>query len=103
MIGQEGEMHVNIRQAKQRDAAACGRICYEAFTALAKTHNFTPDFPNADVATGLFSMMLGDNGYYAIVAELDGRIVGSNFVDERGIIHGIGPVTIDPKVQNVLA
>ena len=93
-------MHVNIRQAKQHDAAACGRICYEAFTALAKTHNFTPDFPNTDVATGLFSMMLGDNGYYAIVAELDGRIVGSNFVDERGIIHGIGPVTIDPKVQN---
>ena len=49
-------MHVNIRPAERRDAAECGRICYEAFAALATAYNFTPDFPNADVATGLVSM-----------------------------------------------
>jgi hypothetical protein len=37
---------------------------------------------------------------YGVVAELDGRIVGSNFVDERSIIAGIGPITVDPPVQN---
>lgn len=93
-------MHVNIRQAEPRDAAECGRICYEAFAALATAHNFTPDLPNADVATGLVSMLLGSKGLYAIVAELEGRIVGSNFVNQQGIIHGIGPITIDPQVQN---
>jgi predicted N-acetyltransferase YhbS len=93
-------MQVNIRQAQERDAAECGSICYQAFAALATAHNFPPDFPDAEVATGLLSMLLGTKGLYAIVAELDGRIVGSNFVDERGVIHGIGPITIDPKVQN---
>jgi GNAT superfamily N-acetyltransferase len=37
---------------------------------------------------------------YGIVAELDGTIVGSNFVDERSIIAGIGPITVDPDMQN---
>jgi hypothetical protein len=37
---------------------------------------------------------------YGVVAELDGRVVGSNFIDERSIIAGIGPITVDPAVQN---
>jgi hypothetical protein len=37
---------------------------------------------------------------YSVVAELDGRAVGSNFVDERSAIAGIGPITVDPSVQN---
>jgi hypothetical protein len=36
-----------------------------------------------------------------VVAEVDGRIVGSNFLDERDPIRGVGPITIDPKAQNV--
>jgi N-acetylglutamate synthase-like GNAT family acetyltransferase len=35
-----------------------------------------------------------------IVAELDGRIVGSNVLDERSTIVGLGPITVDPAVQN---
>jgi hypothetical protein len=31
---------------------------------------------------------------------LDGRIVGSNFMDERCAIAGIGPISVDPQVQN---
>jgi N-acetylglutamate synthase-like GNAT family acetyltransferase len=37
---------------------------------------------------------------YGVVAELDGRVVGSNFIDERSIIAGIGPITVDPAVQD---
>jgi hypothetical protein len=33
------------------------------------------------------------------VAEIDGRIVGSNFLDERGAVRGVGPITVDPAVQ----
>ncbi|MGP3988293.1 GNAT family N-acetyltransferase [Streptomyces sp. 3N207] len=39
-------------------------------------------------------------GFYSVVAELDGRIVGSNFLDERSSVVGVGPLTIDPAVQN---
>jgi len=45
-------------------------------------------------------MLLGHPGFYGIVAELDGRVVGSNFMDERAPIAGVGPITVDPKVQN---
>jgi hypothetical protein len=31
---------------------------------------------------------------------LDGRIAGSNCLDERSTIAGIGPITIEPSVQN---
>jgi predicted N-acetyltransferase YhbS len=36
---------------------------------------------------------------YAVVAESDGQVIGSNFLDERDSIRGLGPVTVDPKVQ----
>ena len=35
-----------------------------------------------------------------MVAELDGQIVGSNFLDERSVIAGIGPISVDPPVMN---
>ena len=36
-----------------------------------------------------------------VIAETGGRIVGSNCLDERSVIAGIGPITIDPSAQNV--
>ena len=35
-----------------------------------------------------------------VVAEQPGRIVGSNFMDERSPILGVGPISVDPAVQN---
>jgi predicted N-acetyltransferase YhbS len=45
------------------------------------------------------SMMLSKSDVYSVVAEADGRIVGSNFLWED-TIAGIGPITVDPSVQN---
>ncbi len=44
--------------------------------------------------------MVTNPGIYGIVAELNGRIAGSNFMDERSPIAGIGPISVDPDVQN---
>jgi predicted N-acetyltransferase YhbS len=93
-------MNVNIRQASPSDAVECGRICYEAFTAIATAHSFPPDFPHVGAAVGLVSMLLPHEKFYGMVAELGRRIVGSNFLDERGAIVGLGPITVDPHVQN---
>jgi Acetyltransferase (GNAT) family len=38
---------------------------------------------------------------YSVVAEADGRVVGSNFLWENRAIAGIGPITIDPATQNI--
>jgi len=93
-------MSIEIRVAKKGDEASAGPICYEAFAAIAREHNFPPDFPSPQIATGLLSMLISNPGFYGIVAELGGKIVGSNFLDERGRISGVGPITVDPKVQN---
>jgi GNAT superfamily N-acetyltransferase len=93
-------MTVKLRAGTQADAVPCGIICYEAFKAINTQHNFPPDFPSAEVASGLLSMMLAHPQFYSIVAERDGRIVGSNFLDERSSIYGVGPITVDPTVQN---
>jgi predicted N-acetyltransferase YhbS len=89
-----------IRTAKPEDAPECGRICYEAFTQINVHHGFPPDFPSPDVAAGLLSMMFSHPGFYAVVAELNGKIVGSNCLDERTRIAGIGPITVNPEVQS---
>ena len=93
-------MDVSLRPGRPEDAAACGAICYEAFKGIATQHNFPPDFPSKEVAVQLLGMLLSHPSFYAVVAELDGRIVGSNFLDERSTIAGLGPITVDPSVQN---
>ena len=89
-----------IRRAQPKDIDPCGVICYDAFTTLNNHHNFPPDFPSPDVAKHVISMMFSHPGFYCVVAEQDGRVVGSNCMDERSAIAGIGPITIDPSVQN---
>lgn len=89
-----------IRPATQQDAAACGDICYRAFSAINAAHNFPCDFPHPDAASGLIAWMFSAPGVYCVVAENNGRIVGSNCLDERSIIHGVGPITVDPDTQN---
>jgi len=100
MTPQQQESPMTIRRAKPEDAPACGQICYEAFTSLNLAYNFPPDLPEPGVALGLLSMMFSHPGFYCVVAELDGRIVGSNCLDERSAIAGVGPITIDPNAQN---
>ena len=93
-------MSIRLRPGTPADAAVCGAICFEAFKAIDDEHNFPWDFPSADVATGLLKTMLSNPGFYAVVAENDGNVVGSNFLDERGPIAGVGPISVDPASQN---
>jgi GNAT superfamily N-acetyltransferase len=91
---------VTIRRATPEDAPACGPICYQAFHKISTEHNFPPDFPSAEGAVGMYTHMFSDARFYCVVAEADGRIAGSNCLDERGAIAGLGPIAIDPQVQN---
>jgi predicted N-acetyltransferase YhbS len=93
-------MSITLRAGTAADAEVCGRICYEAFKSVCSAHGFPPDFPSAEVATGAMSGLLGHAGFYSVVAELDGGAVGSNFLDERSRVYGVGPISVDPAVQN---
>jgi GNAT superfamily N-acetyltransferase len=93
-------MDIKLRSGTPADAEICGRICYEAFKTISEVHGFVPDFPTREVAIGVLTRLLGNPNFYSVVAEVDGRIVGSNFLDERNRIAGVGPITVDPSVQN---
>jgi GNAT superfamily N-acetyltransferase len=90
-----------VRPATPEDSSICGQICYDAFFAINAAHNFPCDFPGPEASTGLLLSMFSNPGYYGVIAEVDGRIVGSNVLDERSIIAGVGPITIDPGAQNL--
>lgn len=92
-------MGLKLRRGLPADSAECGRICFEAFQHVAKRHSFPQDFPSSEVASGLMSVLLAHPKFYSTVAELDGRIVGSNFLDERCEIAGVGPITVEPDTQ----
>ena len=70
---------VVVRTAQPEDAPASGQICYNAFSTINATHGFPCDFPASEAATGVLSMMFANPGFYCVVAESDGRIIGSNF------------------------
>jgi predicted N-acetyltransferase YhbS len=90
---------VTIREATPDDAEQCGRILYEAFHGIAAQSGFPDDFPSVEFATTVFTLMAGSPGHYGVVAQRDGEIVGSNFLDERDEIRGVGPISVNPEVQ----
>lgn len=93
-------MNIRVRAARPEDAERCGIICHDAFRNIAGQHNFPPDFPTPQVAVDLLGSLLANPNVYGIVAEADGHVVGSNFLWETAVIAGVGPITIDPAVQN---
>ncbi len=93
-------MQTTLRAGRANDITEGGRIVFEAFKSIATHHNFPPDFPSIDVARGLLSDMLSRDDIHAVVAERDGRVIGSNFLWESDAIAGVGPITVDPAAQD---
>jgi GNAT superfamily N-acetyltransferase len=92
-------MEITIRPVAPGDAEECGRIIYEAFKGISGRHGFRPDFPSVEAATGFVSGFITDPTVFGVVAESEGRVVGSNFLSEWDAIRGVGPITVDPHVQ----
>ena len=93
-------MRATFRPGIREDAQACGAVFYEAFKLIAEQHNFPVDFPQPETAVGLLTMLLSRDDVYSVVAEMERGIVGSNFLWESDAIAGVGPITVDPSVQN---
>jgi predicted N-acetyltransferase YhbS len=93
-------MNVTLRPAAPEDASECGRICFEAFRAIGDAHNFPNYWRSTDVTTTMCVGMIRHPGWFGVVAESEGQIIGSNFMDERSTISGIGPTSVDPTCQN---
>jgi len=92
-------MRVAIRPFTAADVTICGRIVYEAFLSIAIRHNFPPDFPDPDSGVAVLRLLSQLPGCAGVVAEREGRIIGSNFISDQGAVHAVGPISVDPTVQ----
>ncbi|HJR89819.1 MAG TPA: GNAT family N-acetyltransferase [Aeromicrobium sp.] len=88
-----------LREVESADAEACARICFDAFGGFHDHHRFPRDFPVPEAAAQLMGMFIPHPSIWGVVAETDGKVVGSNFLDERDPIRGVGPITVDPEAQ----
>jgi GNAT superfamily N-acetyltransferase len=89
-----------VREATPEDAEGCARIFYDAFESIAARHNLPVEPGSREFTRFKVGDMLASDGVAGLVAERDGELLGSAFVDERGVIAGIGPVTVDPSGQD---
>jgi predicted N-acetyltransferase YhbS len=92
---------ITIRRVTPGDSPDIARIVFEAFGSIARRHNFPLDFASAEMAAGMTQMMVSHPKVFGVVAERDGRILGSNFLDQRDPIAGVGPITVDPNHQSI--
>jgi predicted N-acetyltransferase YhbS len=100
-VRDDGAMtELHIRSATADDAGTCSRIFFDAFESIATRHAFPIEPGSREFTDFHTNSMLATDGIIGLAAELDGQIVGSAFADERGAIVGIGPVTVDPSVQD---
>ncbi len=88
---------IRIRPAVPADHEECGRILYAAFADIADRHGFPCDFASEDMAKGILGAMV--EGAFGVVAERDRRILGSNFLHEGDPVAAVGPISVDPELQ----
>jgi GNAT superfamily N-acetyltransferase len=91
---------VVLRSGTPDDAGPAGTICYEAFKTIAEQHGFPPDVTSPSETADLIARLLSRPDIYSVIAVIDGRLVGSNFLWEGDPVAGVGPITVDPGVQN---
>ena len=90
---------ITLRPPTPADQSVLARICFDAFGGINQRHGFPSDFPAPEAAAGLMGMVLSSPHVYGVVAEVGGRVVGSNFLWESDAIAGVGPITVDPSAQ----
>jgi hypothetical protein len=66
-------MSLMLRSDKPEEATICGIIYYDTFKAIAKPHNFPPNYLSPETAMARMVERLTHPGLYAVVAELDGQ------------------------------
>jgi ribosomal protein S18 acetylase RimI-like enzyme len=92
-------MSIKLRPAAPADAGQIAPIIKAAFDGIADRHNFPHDFPNLEHAMSVANWCCGDPTVWGVIAEQNGKIIGSNFLHEGNEIAGVGPITIDPNAQ----
>ena len=94
-------MNTTVRPIRAEDVEVCGRIGLNAHQQVAAKHGFPPEQPSIEFATGLIKAKVSDPNAWGAVAERDGQVIGSIFLNlfPPASIAAIGPLTVDPSGQ----
>jgi ribosomal protein S18 acetylase RimI-like enzyme len=95
----KGPLLIRLRPAVDADAEACGRIIHAAFKDVDERHAFTPNFTSEQQATYVARLFIGLACMHGIVADDDGRVLGSVFLDVGDPIKSVGLISVDPASQ----
>ena len=93
-------MALELVPATVEEIPVLSRICHEAFSALHDRFGIERDIPDATVGEMIISQVVKRPDYTGVMALLDGKIVGSNFLVQADEVAGVGPITVDPAVQS---
>src|SRR5919198_2305807 len=74
------KMSLIVRPIEQIDPENCGKIGYEAHKAISLAHGYPCEQPSEEFGIGLIKMLLGNPHSCGVLAERQGKILGSIFL-----------------------
>lgn len=94
-------MNLVIRSIEYNDAESCGKIGYDAHKNISSLHGYPSEQPSEEYATGLIRSLLENPNSWGVLAERDGKILGSVFLHEfpPSPVAVIGPLTVHPAAE----
>lgn len=92
---------ITIRAIQPGDVESCGRTAHTAHMAVAAAHNVPCEHPSVEFSIGLIGNKIKDPNAIGFVAEENGRILGSVFLNmfPETPVAAIGPLTVDPVAE----
>ena len=93
-------MALELVPATEEEIPTLSRICHEAFSELHDRFGIERDIADAAVGEMIISQVVKRPDYTGVMALLDGKVVGSNFLVQADEVAGVGPITVDPAVQS---
>jgi predicted N-acetyltransferase YhbS len=94
-------MSIVVRPIEQNDIEACGKIGYEAHKAISSAHGYPSEQPSEEYGIGVIKMCLANPNSWGILAEKQGKILGSIFLHKfpPSPVRVIGPLTVHPSAE----
>jgi predicted N-acetyltransferase YhbS len=94
-------MSLMIRPIEQNDADICSKIGYEAHKTISSAHGYPSEQPSEEFGIGLIRRLLGNPNSWGVLAERQGKILGSIFLHKfpPSPVAVIGPFTVHPSAE----
>ena len=94
-------MSLIIRSIERSDAESCGKIGYQAHKTISSAHGYPCEQPSEEFGIGLIRSLLGNPNSWGVLAEQQGKVLGSIFLHEfpPSPVAVIGPLTVHPSAE----